>query len=102
MAKEKNIYTCTECGDISPKWLGKCPACGAWNTLIESVAESAAPAKNRFSQPLFSQPLSHPSGSQFKPLAQMAEIATLGVSAGRRAKLVSWGLCPCRRSANAS
>ncbi len=73
MAKEKTIYTCTECGDISPKWLGKCPACGAWNTLIESVAESAAPAKNRFSQPLSHQP-----GSQFKPLAQAAEIATLG------------------------
>ena len=73
MAKEKNIYTCSECGDISPKWLGKCPACGAWNTLIESVAESAAPTKNRFSQPL-----SQASGSQFKPLAQTAEIATLG------------------------
>ncbi len=73
MAKEKTIYTCTECGDVSPKWLGKCPACGAWNTLIESVAESAAPAKNRFSQSL-----AHSSGSQFKPLAQTAEIATLG------------------------
>ena len=73
MAKDKTIYTCTECGDVSPKWLGKCPACGAWNTLIESVAESAAPAKNRFSQPV-----SHASGSQFRPLAQTAEIATLG------------------------
>ena len=73
MAKDKTIYTCTECGDISPKWLGKCPACGAWNTLIESVAESAAPAKNRFSQSI-----SHSPGSQFKPLAQTAEIATLG------------------------
>ena len=77
MAKEKTIYTCTECGDISPKWLGKCPACGAWNTLIESVAESSAPAKNRFSQPL-SHPHTHPYASQFKPLAQTAGIATLG------------------------
>jgi len=41
MAKEKSIYVCTECGGTSPKWLGKCPACGAWNTLVESVAESA-------------------------------------------------------------
>ena len=48
MAKDKNIYTCTECGGTSPKWLGKCPACGAWNTLIESVAEGASPVKNRF------------------------------------------------------
>ncbi len=48
MAKEKTVYTCSECGAASPKWLGKCTACHAWNTLIESVAENAAPTKNRF------------------------------------------------------
>jgi DNA repair protein RadA/Sms len=48
MAKEKTQYTCNECGGTSPKWLGKCPHCNAWNTLIESVAESSAPTKNRF------------------------------------------------------
>jgi DNA repair protein RadA/Sms len=42
MAKEKSIYSCTECGASSPKWLGKCPGCGAWNTLVESVAEQSA------------------------------------------------------------
>jgi DNA repair protein RadA/Sms len=41
MAKEKSIYVCTECGGMSAKWLGKCPACAAWNTLVESVAERA-------------------------------------------------------------
>ena len=41
MAKEKSIYVCTECGGTSAKWLGKCPQCNAWNTLVESVAESA-------------------------------------------------------------
>jgi len=46
MAKEKSIYTCGECGGTSPKWLGKCPHCNAWNTLTESVAET--PTKNRF------------------------------------------------------
>jgi DNA repair protein RadA/Sms len=46
MAKEKSIYTCTECGGTSPKWLGKCPSCGEWNTLVESVAE--APSRNRY------------------------------------------------------
>ncbi|MGH8829529.1 MAG: DNA repair protein RadA, partial [Polaromonas sp.] len=48
MAKEKTIYTCSECGGTSPKWLGKCPHCEAWNTLIESAFESAA-GKNRYS-----------------------------------------------------
>ena len=51
MAKEKTIYTCTECGGVSPKWLGKCPHCDAWNTLIESIAESTLAAKNRYSNP---------------------------------------------------
>jgi DNA repair protein RadA/Sms len=49
MAKEKTLYVCNDCGGTSPKWLGKCPACGAWNTLVESVAEAASgPSKNRF------------------------------------------------------
>ena len=46
MAKDKSIYTCTECGGVEPKWQGKCPSCGAWNTLVESVDEGAP--KNRF------------------------------------------------------
>ncbi len=36
MAKIKTIFTCSECGGISPKWLGQCPHCQAWNTLEES------------------------------------------------------------------
>jgi DNA repair protein RadA/Sms len=46
MAKEKSIYVCTECGATSAKWLGQCPGCEAWNTLVESVAE--ATPKNRY------------------------------------------------------
>lgn len=42
MAKAKTIWYCTECGADSPKWEGKCPACGAWNTLVEE----RAPAKS--------------------------------------------------------
>jgi len=41
MAKVKTLYTCTECGGQAPKWQGQCPACGAWNTLVEGVAEPA-------------------------------------------------------------
>jgi DNA repair protein RadA/Sms len=48
MAKEKTSFSCTECGGSSARWLGKCPHCEAWNTLIETVAESAAPGRNRF------------------------------------------------------
>ena len=38
MAKApKTMYSCTECGGTSPKWVGKCPHCGEWNTLQESL-----------------------------------------------------------------
>ncbi|MFO1324244.1 MAG: DNA repair protein RadA [Burkholderiales bacterium] len=42
MAKSKTVYACTECGAASPKWQGQCPQCGAWNTLVETVATPAA------------------------------------------------------------
>ncbi|MDA8455873.1 DNA repair protein RadA [Acidovorax sp. GBBC 3334] len=53
MAKDKTVFTCSACGGTSPRWLGKCPACGAWNTLVESVPE-AGPGKNRLSTPQYS------------------------------------------------
>ncbi|MBX3603668.1 MAG: DNA repair protein RadA [Piscinibacter sp.] len=56
MAKEKSSYVCGECGASSPKWLGKCPGCGAWNTLVETVAD-AAPGKNRFQALARTQPV---------------------------------------------
>ena len=37
MAKTKTVYYCTQCGNETPKWQGRCPACGAWNTLEEHV-----------------------------------------------------------------
>ena len=35
MAKNKTVFVCNECGYESAKWLGKCPACGSWNTFFE-------------------------------------------------------------------
>jgi DNA repair protein RadA/Sms len=37
MAKTKTVYVCSHCGADSPKWVGKCPACGEWNTYVEEV-----------------------------------------------------------------
>ena len=39
--KAKTLFFCTECGNTTPKWQGKCPACGAWNTIVEQPAERA-------------------------------------------------------------
>ena len=40
-SKVKSIFVCSECGFESPKWLGKCGGCGAWNTLVEDVRVQA-------------------------------------------------------------
>ena len=45
MAKEKTLFACTACGYETSRWIGKCPGCGAWNTLEETVAAAAAPVK---------------------------------------------------------
>jgi len=42
MAKQKSVFSCTECGAQSLKWQGQCPGCAAWNTMVEAVAETAA------------------------------------------------------------
>src|SRR6476620_2639970 len=41
-SRPRTIYHCTECGGQAPKWQGQCPHCGAWNTLVESIATPAA------------------------------------------------------------
>jgi DNA repair protein RadA/Sms len=57
VAKDRTIFSCRECGGTSPKWLGKCPHCGAWNTLDESVAEPASAPRNRFQSLVRSLPV---------------------------------------------
>jgi DNA repair protein RadA/Sms len=42
--KSKTLFVCQECGHQSLKWLGRCPACEAWNTLVEELMEPAAAA----------------------------------------------------------
>ena len=48
MAKDKTLYTCSDCGGTTPKWLGQCPHCQAWNTLSETLAAGGGTGKNRF------------------------------------------------------
>ena len=55
MAKDKTLYVCSTCGYETAKWMGKCPGCGAWNTLEEqapqAAAAQAAPAKANKQRP---------------------------------------------------
>ena len=44
MPKVKSVYACTACGYETPRWVGRCPGCGAWNTLEESITSPAEKA----------------------------------------------------------
>ncbi len=46
--KPRTVFICQSCGFRSLKWLGRCPSCGEWNTLVEEVEETAAPAEYAF------------------------------------------------------
>ena len=46
MAKDKIAYVCENCGQESAKWIGKCPACGQWNTFKE-ISVPSSPSKGR-------------------------------------------------------
>lgn len=44
MVKVKTVYVCSNCGNDSPKWLGKCPVCGEWNTYVEEKISKEKPS----------------------------------------------------------
>src|SRR5476649_2640196 len=71
MAKAKTNYTCSDCGGVSTKWTGQCGACQQWNTMVETVIETAG--VNRLSQP------QHLSLAQTAPVLSLADIEALDV-----------------------
>lgn len=42
--KQKTVWFCTSCGNESPKWMGRCPACGEWNTMVEEKVATGKPS----------------------------------------------------------
>lgn len=56
MVKVKKAYFCSDCGYEAPKWMGKCPACGAWNTFTEEVVSRGTSPQARM-QPPAAQPM---------------------------------------------
>ena len=76
VAKEKVLYACTACGYESSRWSGRCPSCGAWNTLEETLA-SAAPAAGKLS------PRQRPgTGAAAMLLSEIPEDETLRTTTG--------------------
>ena len=60
MAKIKSVYICSECGHESPKWYGKCPSCGEWNTMNEEIKDTSktAPAAKARTHAAYAKPCS--------------------------------------------
>ena len=87
MAKApKTVYQCSECGGTAPKWQGKCPHCGEWNTLQESLA--APEPKNPRFQSWAAET------AQVQPLAQVsaAEIPRQATGMGELDRVLGGGL----------
>lgn len=58
MAKIKSVYACSECGYESPKWYGKCPGCGSWNTMNEEIKETVkSSASGKKHSLIYSKPI---------------------------------------------
>ena len=56
--KTKSVFFCTECGNETAKWAGRCPSCGAWNTIVEQAAPKDG-VKGKFHTGLAAQPKAH-------------------------------------------
>lgn len=58
MAKDKKVFLCNECGYDSPKWSGKCPSCGAWNSFVEkSISKNSPTHLNALGEGTLSHPM---------------------------------------------
>ncbi len=75
MAKDKTVFFCTECGNESPKWMGRCPACGSWNTMVEKTVATGKPAKN-------AQAAARSGGHSPQPLSEVSSAQQRRISLG--------------------
>lgn len=90
MAKAKIIYTCTECGGVEPKWQGQCPNCHAWNTLVETIAETAVAGTvaSRYA------PLAETAGLQKLTEVEAAEVPRQPTGVSEFDRVLGGGLVP--------
>ena len=65
-SKAKTVYVCTQCGCEAPKWQGKCPDCGSWNTFVEETRTTGGPAAKAAASERRAAP------AKVKPLAEVS------------------------------
>ncbi|MGI6380368.1 MAG: DNA repair protein RadA [Anaerolineae bacterium] len=78
MAKTRTRYVCQACGEVRPRWAGRCPSCGEWNTLVETLISEERASATREPRPggaPQAQPLSQiPRDAQRRLKVPMAEL----------------------------
>ena len=89
-AKTKSVWFCTSCGNESPKWMGRCPACGEWNTMVEEPHGSRKTSSNPSGR--------QEQGERRRPV-QIRDIETVGESrislgSGEVDRLLGGGIVP--------
>ena len=101
MAKEKTRFECSSCGHSEPKWLGKCPGCGSWNSFIELKPAKGSSTRaaqggrkdkagNNSSKPQKLSGISTDEGTRYRPVNPKSTAFSAAVScAGHRC---SWGV----------
>ncbi len=80
-SRERAIFTCQKCGHEEPKWLGRCPSCGAWNTFLEAAPDRAAARREA------------PAGTPLPlPSIEVRETARLGTGLEEMDRVLGGGL----------
>ncbi|MBU2701578.1 DNA repair protein RadA/Sms [Sporomusaceae bacterium BoRhaA] len=89
MAKNKTVYVCQECGHESLKWLGKCPACSAWNSMVEEIVQHETAARRGLS-------LGLSSGQNPVPIGEVnvEETPRFSTGSGELNRVLGGGLLP--------
>jgi DNA repair protein RadA/Sms len=89
MAKAKSLYVCNNCGADSPKWIGKCPVCGEWNTYNEEIIRTDVAKKPSASG--FHAPKSKPVLLSDIEMSEQPRISTMG---GELDRVLGGGIVP--------
>jgi DNA repair protein RadA/Sms len=90
MKPPKTLFVCQECGAQSPKWMGRCADCGAWNSLVEERVSEApsAPQAHRYTLP------GQPAGARLYADVEYSDTARLSTGIGELDRVLGGGIVP--------
>lgn len=91
-AKLKTIYICSDCGETSPRWMGRCPSCGAWNTMVEDVVDTAPDKGKGAKAPLTGQRKTNLTPSRLSEISTDEERSRIVTGIGELDRVLGGGI----------